>query len=246
MIGRTRPTNPCDLRDFYYRQNAIHQHEDYTGPIERHRQRPEGQLLQGEDEDQQRGLRDIRVPGDVLQRIRQQPRGHEDRCAQAHGHRRAGQTLRQQGQHRHLRMPPEGRGLLLRCRARDRRQGDLLLQEDQPLEGRCVRRDRRVHPVCGYPLKYEYNKNYGLNLWICTNEPEVCDFMTNDRVHKHDIKRCPKCRDGYLIVKMNPNNGNVLDDEEVIIEMTTANYPGLFRPGNLDSEFKYVVMPMMF
>ena len=64
-------------------------------------------------------------------------------------------------------------------------------------------------PVCGYPLKYEYNKNYGLNLWICTNEPEVCDFMTNDRVHKHDIKRCPKCRDGYLIVKMNPNNGNV-------------------------------------
>ena len=39
---------------------------------------------------------------------------------------------------------------------------------------------------------------------------------------------------------------NVLDDEEVILEMTTANYPGLFRPGNLDSEFKYVVMPMMF
>ncbi len=39
---------------------------------------------------------------------------------------------------------------------------------------------------------------------------------------------------------------NVLDDEEVVIEMTTANYPGLFRPGNLDSEFKYVVMPMMF
>ncbi len=64
-------------------------------------------------------------------------------------------------------------------------------------------------PVCGYPLKYEFNKNYGLNLWICTNEPEVCDFMTNDKVHKHDIKRCTKCGDGYLIVKMNPKNGNV-------------------------------------
>jgi len=64
-------------------------------------------------------------------------------------------------------------------------------------------------PVCGYPLKYEFNKNYGLNLWICTNEPEVCDFMTNDKVHKHDIKRCAKCGDGYLIVKMNPKNGNV-------------------------------------
>lgn len=64
-------------------------------------------------------------------------------------------------------------------------------------------------PICGYPLKYEFNKNYGLNLWICTNEPEVCDFMTNDKVHKHDIKRCPKCEDGFLIVKMNPKNGNV-------------------------------------
>ncbi|MBE5775189.1 MAG: DNA helicase UvrD, partial [Clostridiales bacterium] len=30
-------------------------------------------------------------------------------------------------------------------------------------------------PVCGFPLKYEFNKNYGLNLWICTNEVEVCD-----------------------------------------------------------------------
>ena len=64
-------------------------------------------------------------------------------------------------------------------------------------------------PVCGYPLKYEFNKNYGLNLWICTNEPEVCDFMTNDKVHKHDIKKCNKCGDGYLIVKMNPKNGDV-------------------------------------
>ena len=64
-------------------------------------------------------------------------------------------------------------------------------------------------PICGFPLKYEFNKNYGLNLWICTNEAEVCDFMTNDKVHKHDICRCPKCQDGYLIVKMNPKNGNV-------------------------------------
>ena len=64
-------------------------------------------------------------------------------------------------------------------------------------------------PVCGFHLKYEFNKNYGLNLWICTNEAEVCDFMTNDKVHKHDICKCPKCKDGYLIVKMNPKNGNV-------------------------------------
>jgi len=37
---------------------------------------------------------------------------------------------------------------------------------------------RLRYPVCKYPLKYEFNKNYGLNLYLCTNEPEVCDFMT--------------------------------------------------------------------
>ena len=64
-------------------------------------------------------------------------------------------------------------------------------------------------PNCGFPLKYEFNKNYGLSLWICSNEPEICDFMTNDKVHKHDIFKCTKCKDGYMIVKMNPKNGNV-------------------------------------
>jgi len=42
-------------------------------------------------------------------------------------------------------------------------------------------------PNCNYPLKYEFNKNYGLNLYLCTNEPEVCDFMTNSKSHLHDI-----------------------------------------------------------
>lgn len=56
-------------------------------------------------------------------------------------------------------------------------------------------------PICGFPLKKEFNKNYGLSLWICTNEPEICDFMTNDEIHKHDVFKCPKCSDGYMIVK---------------------------------------------
>ncbi|MEW6662079.1 MAG: UvrD-helicase domain-containing protein [Bacillota bacterium] len=60
-------------------------------------------------------------------------------------------------------------------------------------------------PVCKYPLKYEFNKNYGLHLYICTNEPEVCDFMTNDKVAKGDIFKCPQCDDGYMIVKKRRN-----------------------------------------
>ncbi|MDD3068413.1 MAG: DNA helicase UvrD [Clostridia bacterium] len=62
-------------------------------------------------------------------------------------------------------------------------------------------------PICGCPLKFEFNKNYGINLYLCTNEPEICDFMTNDLINKYDIKKCPVCDDGYLIVKV--KNGDV-------------------------------------
>lgn len=61
-------------------------------------------------------------------------------------------------------------------------------------------------PVCNFPLKYEFNKNYGLHLYICTNDPEVCDFMTNDRVVRGDIFKCPECDDGYMIVKKSRNS----------------------------------------
>jgi len=60
-------------------------------------------------------------------------------------------------------------------------------------------------PVCGYPLKYEFNKNYGIGLYLCTNEPELCDFMTNSKVHLHDIYKCGQCKDGYMIVKIKGN-----------------------------------------
>jgi DNA helicase-4 len=55
-------------------------------------------------------------------------------------------------------------------------------------------------PKCDYPLKFEFNKNYGLHLYICTNEPEVCDFMTNSPSHLYDIYQCDQCKDGYMIV----------------------------------------------
>jgi DNA helicase-4 len=58
-------------------------------------------------------------------------------------------------------------------------------------------------PACGFPLTQKYNKNIGLDLWICTNEPEVCDFMTNDINAMGDIFRCPVCIDGFMIVKKN-------------------------------------------
>lgn len=57
-------------------------------------------------------------------------------------------------------------------------------------------------PICGYPMQLKWNKNYGLKLWICTNDQEVCGFMTNDkRGGELSIQKCDWCKDGYLIVK---------------------------------------------
>lgn len=61
-------------------------------------------------------------------------------------------------------------------------------------------------PECGFPLKKEYNKNYGLTLYHCTNEPEICDFMTNRSEYLGDIHKCSCCKDGYMIVKKNTRN----------------------------------------
>jgi DNA helicase-4 len=62
-------------------------------------------------------------------------------------------------------------------------------------------------PVCGSKLKYENNKNYGLGLYMCTNDPEICDFMTNNKNKLADIYKCPECLDGYMIVKPGKEKG---------------------------------------
>ena len=66
---------------------------------------------------------------------------------------------------------------------------------------------KRTCPICGFPLQLKYKPSYGLRLYICTNEPEICDFMTNNlRGKKLSIMKCTDCYDGYLIVKT-PKNG---------------------------------------
>ena len=65
-------------------------------------------------------------------------------------------------------------------------------------------------PVCGYPLQLRWKKNYGLRLWMCTNDPEICNFITNDLIGGNmSIEKCDKCKDGYLVVKKS-KNGPVL------------------------------------
>ncbi|MDD4212031.1 MAG: UvrD-helicase domain-containing protein [Bacilli bacterium] len=64
-------------------------------------------------------------------------------------------------------------------------------------------------PICGYPLQLKDNKTYGLPLYVCTNETEICDFMTND-LHggANSIKICPNCEGGFLIIRKR-NNENI-------------------------------------
>lgn len=59
-------------------------------------------------------------------------------------------------------------------------------------------------PCCGYPLQRRANHNFKIKsrIWLCSNDPEVCGFATNDlSAGKLSISKCPKCTDGYLIVK---------------------------------------------
>ncbi len=67
---------------------------------------------------------------------------------------------------------------------------------------------KKICPLCGYPMQYKYKKAYGLRLHICTNEPEVCGFMTNNyQAGKLEIQKCDRCKDGYLIIKPGNEEG---------------------------------------
>lgn len=73
-----------------------------------------------------------------------------------------------------------------------------LTTDNDEIKNRC--------PKCGYPMQLKWNKNYGLKLWICTNDQEICGFMTNDKREKEmSIHKCDWCKDGYLVVKNNNN-----------------------------------------
>lgn len=78
-------------------------------------------------------------------------------------------------------------------------------------EDEAASKPKKACPLCGYPMQLKYKKAYGLRLYLCTNEPEVCGFMTNDvRGGKLSIQKCDKCRDGYLIVKQARDSGFLL------------------------------------
>ena len=70
-------------------------------------------------------------------------------------------------------------------------------------------RKDKTCPLCGYPLQLKKNRAYGLKLYMCTNEPELCDYLSNNlRSGKEPIRKCDKCKNGFLIVKNSRKNDN--------------------------------------
>lgn len=74
-----------------------------------------------------------------------------------------------------------------------------------------VRMGKKKCPVCGFPLQLKYKPSYGLKLYICTNESEICSFMSNNLSGgKMSIMKCQECKDGYLVVKYSEKGGYFL------------------------------------
>ena len=116
-----------------------------------------------------------------------------------------------------------------------RLEGNIVLNPDRKVEAkRC--------PVCGYPMQLRYKKDYGLRLYICSNEPEICDFMTNNlRGGDLPILKCDQCKDGYLIVKEGKDNTkpflgctNYKPDKSGCNNMITRDYYLKYLAGNND------------
>lgn len=84
--------------------------------------------------------------------------------------------------------------------------------------------NKKACPLCGYPMQFRYKNAYGLRLYMCTNEPEICGFMTNEyNAGKLCIMKCDKCRDGYLVVKPAKTSDYFLGCSNYKVDKTGCN-----------------------
>lgn len=61
-------------------------------------------------------------------------------------------------------------------------------------------------PCCGFPLYYVPSIHFNKSMYVCSNDSEVCGFITNNiKGGRTSIKKCPKCEDGYLFIKKKVN-----------------------------------------
>jgi DNA helicase-4 len=82
---------------------------------------------------------------------------------------------------------------------------DYKIKHSEKLSFEIKEANRLVCPLCGATLKFQSSNNLGLSLplYMCTNDPEICDFMTNSKQCLADIFKCSDCADGYMVVREN-------------------------------------------
>ncbi len=79
-------------------------------------------------------------------------------------------------------------------------------------------------PVCGYPLLLRAGRNVAGGMWICSNEPEICTYMTNEiNPYGLGVHKCDMCRDGYLVVKKSKAGEYFLGCTEYRADKTGCN-----------------------
>lgn len=107
-------------------------------------------------------------------------------------------------------------------------------------------------PICGYPMQFRWNKNYGLKLWICTNDQELCGYMTNDRRGGElSIHKCDWCEDGFLIVKSGKSGfflgcTNYKDDKSGCGRMLNRDHYQAWKKKDFGTEDPSVSKPSFF
>ncbi len=70
--------------------------------------------------------------------------------------------------------------------------------------------NKMLCPICGYPMYYSKKKNLNKKIYICTNDEEICGFMTNNlKGGKMGIEKCSNCLNGYMFVKENRKDGTL-------------------------------------
>ena len=83
---------------------------------------------------------------------------------------------------------------------------------------------KKTCPICNYPIQKYSKEIFGTSLFICTNNPKVCGFMTNEyKAGKLSICKCDQCSDGYLMAKFGKNTGYFLGCQNYKSDKTGCN-----------------------
>jgi len=107
---------------------------------------------------------------------------------------------------------------------------DYKIKHSENLNFEIKEKDTLQCPMCKASLKYQPNNKYGLILYMCTNDPEICDFMTNSKRVLADIFKCTKCEDGYMIVRKNPKDNGFF--------YGCTEYPNCNNRGSISNDLK--------